>query len=625
MLQNIHDKAKGWVAYVIIFLISIPFALFGINSYIGGGANRVVAEINGEEVQASVVNAELLDIKQQFSQLAGLDDKMLKQMALERVVSRILLEQEVKQHNYRVSNADVLKEITQIPAFHKEGKFDKEQYQQVLSSNRRNEGMFEEQVRKDLAQGQFQSLVASTAFVPKEVATHYQTLKNQQRNIETFSLKMADFSAQVQVTEAQIQDYYEKNKARYMTAEQVKLAYVELKQSDFENSLQPSVEELQGFYESNKDRYVIPEKRRASHIVIAIESPETDAAAKQKATALAAEISAGTRTFEQIAQTDSADKVSAKNGGDLGLIAATDWDKAFNDAVFALKAGEISPVTKTAAGYEIIKLTQLEAAIQKTFDVAKADVDKDFRAEQAAEMFQDKDDELPTLAYENENDLAPIAAALHLKVQNSDWISREKGVGIGQFPQVREIAFSDTVKNGGRNSEKLDIADGHAVVVRLLEQKPATQKALETVKAEILQTLQTQYTRKLIINKGEALLAKLNSTQNWNVVSELALGSVDQVSKLGLIGRSDKNADPQILSTAFAMTKPAAGKYAYNNVISPNGDYHIIALSAVQAGTVKVDNTVQQGFGLHLAQREQGALLQALREQAEITLYPENL
>jgi peptidyl-prolyl cis-trans isomerase D len=625
MLQNIHDKAKGWVAYLIIFLISIPFALFGINSYLGGGGNRIVAEINGEEIQASVINAELLQIKQQFAQLAGLDDKMLKQMALDRVVSRTLLEQEVRQHNYRVSNADVLKEITQIEAFHKEGKFDKEQYQQVLSSNRRNEGLFEEQVRNDLAQGQFQSLVSSTAFVPKEVATQYQALKNQQRNIDTFSLKMADFTAQVQVTEAQIQDYYEKNKARYMTAEQVKLAYIELKRSDFEQSLTPSVEELGDFYNSNKDRYVIPEKRQASHIVIAIASPEQDVAAKQKAETLAAEISAGTRSFEQVAQTDSADGVSAKNGGDLGLIAATDWDKAFNDAVFALKSGEVSPVTKTAAGYEIIKLTKLEATIQKTFELAKADVEKDFRSEQASEMFQDKDDELPTLAYENENDLAPIAAALHLKVQNSDWISRDKGEGIGQLPQVREIAFSETVKKGGRNSEKLDIADGHALVVRLLEQKPASQKPLASVKAEISQTLQTQQTRQLIISKGEALLAKLKTTQNWNALTELALGSIDQVNKLGLISRSDKKADAQILSTAFAMNTPAAGKYEYNNVISPNGDYNIIALSAVQAGTTKVDNTVQQGFGLHVAQREQGALLQALREQAEIILYPENL
>ena len=625
MLQNIHDKAKGWVAYLIIFLISIPFALFGINSYLGGGANRIVAEINGEEIQASVVNAELLQIKQQFAQLAGLDDKMLKQMALERVVSRTLLEQEVQQHNYRVSDADVLKEITQIEAFHKDGKFDKEQYQQILKSNRRNEGMFEEQVRNDLAQGQFQSLVSSTAFVPKEVATQYQALKNQQRNIETFSLKMADFKAQVQVTEAQIQAYYDKNKTRYMTAEQVKLAYIELKRSDFEKSLTPSEEELSGFYENNKDRYVIPEKRQASHIVIAIASPEKDATAKQKAEQLAAEIKAGTRSFEQIAQTESADAISAKNGGDLGMIAASDWDKSFNDAVFALQVGEVSPVTKTPAGYEIIKLSKLEPAIQKTLAVAKADIEKDLRSEQASEMFQDKDDELPTLAYENENDLAPIATALHLKVQNSDWISRQQGQGIGQYPQIRDIAFSKTVKNDGRNSEKIDIADGHSLVVRVLEQKPATQKPLETVKVEIQQTLQQQQTRKLIISKGEALLAKLPTAQNWNVLTESALGSVDQVNKLGLISRTGSKADPQIVSTAFAMNKPATGKYEYNNVISPNGDYHLIALSAIQQGDVKVDNTVQQSFGLHLANREQGALLQALREQAEITLYPENL
>ncbi len=624
MLQNIHDKAKGWVAYLIIFLISIPFALFGINSYLGGGANRIVAEINGEEIQSSIVNAELLQLKQQFAQLAGFDDTMLKQMALDRVVSRTLLEQEVKQHNYRVSDSDVLKEITQIPAFHKEGQFDKQQYQQILKSNRRNEATFEAQVREELAQRQFQALVTSTAFIPKETATHYQGLQKQQRDIDTYSLTMANFKAQVVVTEAQVQEYYEKNKARYMTEEQVKLAYIELKRSDFETSLNASVEELTEFYNSNQDRYVIPEKRQASQIVIAVNSPKEDAAAKQKAEQLLAEIAAATRTFEAIAMSDSSDKVSAKNGGDLGIIAASDWDKAFNDVVFSLKVGDVSPVTKTDAGYKIIKLTKLEPLVQKTFEVAKADVEKDFRFEKGSEMFQDKDDELPTLAYENENDLAPIAESLRVKVQTSDWISRTQGEGIGKLPQIREAAFSEVVKSSGRNSEKLDIADGHSLVVRILEQKPAAQKALAIVKAEIMQTLSEQQTRKLIITQGEALLKKLSAQANWSVL-EIAADAPQQIQKLGLIERNNQKADPLVVAQAFSMQKPTTAKPVFGNVISPNGDYHLIALNSVKADTTALAKNAQQNFAAQIAQREQDALLEALREQAEIQLYPENL
>lgn len=625
MLQNIHDKAKGWVAYLIIFLISIPFALFGINSYLGGGANRVVAEVNGEEIQASVINADLVELKQQFAQVSGFDENSLKQLALDRAVSRTLLQQEIKNQGYRASGSDVIKEIAKIPAFQKDGKFDSEQYKQVLKANRRNENIFEQQVRNDIAQNQFQRFVPATAFVPVAEAEKYQSLKNQKRTIETFSLKMNDYKSQVQINDAQVSEYYEKNKSRYMTPEQVKIAYVELKQSDFESSLSPSDEELNEYYNNNIDRYVVPEKRHASHILISIPSPEKDAEAKNKAESIATAIKAGTRSFEDAAKAESADTVSAENGGDLGVIVASDWGKAFNDTVFSLGVNDVSDVVKTAAGYEIIKLTQLEPLVQKTFEEAKNDVDKDFRSEQASEMFQNKDDELPTLAYENETDLAPVAEALHLKVKTSDWISQSQGAGIATIPQVREAAFSEEVKVSGRNSEKLDLADGHAVVLRVIDQKAASQKPLDDVKAEITAALQAQGTRKLVTEKGEALLAKLKTNQNWSALTELSLGTEEQVEKLGALTRSDSKANPQIINTAFATTKPAEGKIEYSNVISPNGDYTVVAVTQVIAGDSKLDDNKLQEFSSYLSNREQSAMMQALREEAEITLYPENL
>jgi len=625
MLQNIHDKAKGWVAYLIVFLISIPFALFGINSYLGGGADRVVADVNGEEIQSSTIDKELLQLKQQFAQVPGFDDNSLKQLALDRVISRTLLQQEVKNQGYRASSSDVIKEISKIPAFQKEGKFDAKQYKQILKANRRNENMFEQQVRSEIAQNQFQGLVSTTAFIPTEEATHYQSLKDQKRDIETFTLKMADYADQAQVSDTQIKEYYEKNKARYMTPERVKIAYVELKRSDFEAALTPSDDELTEYYNNNVDRYVISEKRHASHILITIPSAEKEAEARKKAEAILAEIKAGTRSFEDAAKTESADTVSADNGGDLGVIIARDWGKEFNNAVFSLGVNEVSDVVKTEAGYEIIKLTQLEPSVQKTFDEAKADVDKDFRSEQAAEMFQNKDDELPTLAYENETDLAPVAEALRLKVQTTDWFSRSQGKGIAAIPQIRDAAFSEEIKATGHNSEKLDIADGHSVVIRVIDQQAASQKPLDVVKAEISTALKTQETRKIAIEKGKALLTKLKTQQNWSALTELSLGTEEQVEKHGSITRKSNKVDPQIINTAFAMKKPTEGKLEYSNVVMPNGDYSIILVKSVQAGDTKIDDSKLQGFSSYLSSREQGAMMQALREEADIKLYPENL
>ncbi len=625
MLQSIHDKAKGWVAYLIIFLISIPFALFGINSYLGGGSDKIVAKVNGEEIKSSVIDNELLQLKQQFAQLSAMDDNALKQIALDRVVSRTLLEQEIKKQGYRGSTNEVLKEISQIELFQRDGKFDATLYKQVLAANRRNEAIFEQSIRSEIAQRQFQNLVSMTALIPKSEAEQYQVLKTQKRNIEVFTIKTADYKEQIQVSDAEIKDYYEKNKSRFMTAEQVKLAYIELKLSDFAKSINPSDEELKSYYEANKDRYVISEKRYASHIVIEIPSEDKAAEAKQKADKLFAEIESGTRSFEEVAKAESADTVSKDNGGDLGIITASDWDKSFNDTVFSLKEGEVSEPVKTPAGYEIIKLTKLEPAVQKSFEEAKADVDNDYRNEQATEMFQNKDDELPTLAYENENDLAPVADALHVERQVSDWISRNQGSGIGALPQVREMAFSDEVKLTGKNSEKIDIEDGHSLVIRVIEQKPAEQKPLADVKEEIVAALKDQAVRKKVMKLGESLLAKLKTTQNWSALTDLSLGDESKVEKTGNITRKSRNANKQVIATAFAMNKPATGKIEYSNVIMPNGDYTVIALKAVQAGEAKLDNNALSTYEQYIASREQVALLQALREEAEVEIYPENL
>lgn len=325
MLQAIHDKAKGWVAYAIIGFICIPFALWGINSYFEGGSAPPAAVVNGEEISARDVQFQLSQIRQQYGRLAAsLGDEQLKQMALDNVINQTLLRQKVEEAGYRASAVEVAGNIAR--SFQTDGQFDAAQYQGFLQSQRRNQGEFESQVRDDLTLRQFQAAIASTAFVPQEQAEFYQSLRNQQRDIEYFTLQVADFADKAKITDEQIAEYYEQNKARFMTEHKVKLAYIDVNQAELVDAVEVSDELLQQYYEENADRYLTPESRNVSHILIDTES-RTEEEAEKLAQSLYDAIQSGARTFEDVAQKDSDDKVAGENNGVLADVVVGDWGR----------------------------------------------------------------------------------------------------------------------------------------------------------------------------------------------------------------------------------------------------------------------------------------------------------
>ena len=314
MLQSIHDKAKGWIAYTIVGVIVVPFALTGIYDYLQGGGNTSAAVVNGEEVPVQAVQNALLQMKQQFGgQLPEGMDAALKGNALDSVVSQTLIQQKIRDGGYRASNQEVADAIAKIDVFQKDGKFDQATYENFLKMQRRNPAEFEAQVRADLTQQQLRGAVVDTAFLPKAEAEQYQALRNQQRDVEVFTLKMADLQAQVQITDDQIAKHYEQNKASYMTDERAQLAYIELKRDDLAAKVTVDDATLKTWFEDKADQYAQPEERIAKPYSDRDgEDPAKDADAKKRIDALYAEIQAGTRTFEAIARANSDDKIARK-------------------------------------------------------------------------------------------------------------------------------------------------------------------------------------------------------------------------------------------------------------------------------------------------------------------------
>ncbi len=626
MLQSIHDKAKGWIAYVIVGVIIVPFALTGIYDYLQGGDKRIAAVVNGEDIPVQAVQNALVQLKQQFGgQLPeGMDDA-LKSNALESVINQTLVQQTIRDGGYRASNQEVADTIAAIPVFQKDGKFDKATYENFLKMQRRDPAEFEMQVRTDISQQQLRNAVLATAFLPKAEAEQYQVLRNQQRELEVFTLKLADFQTQVQVTDEQIAQYYEQNKASYMTDERAQLAYVELKRDDL--AAQVSVDEaaLKTWFETHADAYAEPEQRMVSHILVGVDDPAKDADAKKRIDALYAEIQAGTRTFEAIARADSDDKIAAEKDGQMGAIVAGDWGAEFEKAVFALNAGETSKPVKTEAGYEIIRVTEIKPAQPKTFEESRAAVEADYRKEQAEQAFLDKGEVLGRIAYEQDGDLAPAAKETGLSVQQTDWITPVQGQGIAANDKVRAAAFSEDVLKSGKNSEVLELEDGNALVIRVVNHEPAAQKPLDTVREEIRTALLAQEARKLTAQKGDELLKQLTTAQSWAALTASGLGVETAVEKTGLIGRTDAKLSPEIVQQAFALTHPAEGKSTWGSVALGNGDYAIVALKSVKAGDAALGADAEAIYSQSTGGRELEAFLKGLRAAADVETHPENL
>ena len=640
MLQEIHDKAKGWIAYAIVAFISIPFALFGISSYLGGSDSLVAATVNGEDIPAQTVQNAVLQQRQRLLQMFGgklppnFGDDSLKKQALEQAINQVLLRQLAKEHGYRASNQEIYDYVSEIPAFQKDGKFDAETYKRLLASQRRSRAGFEEDVRESIANEQFSSAIFDSAFLPNAEAVRYKQLKDQTRSVETFTLKVDDYKKGIEISGEEIKAYYASKPGQFKTDEKAKVSYIMLKETDLQKEIDVNDDKLRSFYDDNVDRFVTPEQRKVAHILVKIKAAgaEGEKQAEQKAQSLYEQIKSGKKTFEELATSDSDDEIAAKKAGEIGLIALGDMGPLFEKTAFSLKAQEVSRPVKTEAGYELIKVISLMESKQKTFDEVKTEIEKEYRQEQAQKLFNDYSDKLQTLAFENDSSLDEAADAIAVKVQTSDWINKhgspqpvksDDTFVLEKSPLVISTTFSDEVLKEGKNSDLLELATGVVAVIRLQEHQDASRKPLSEVSDEIKAALIEQKARKVTMEKGEALLGQLPE-KGWSVLDAIG-ASVDKLVKTAGLKRTDRSLPLAIVEAAFKMTKPAKDKTSYYNTILPNGDYVLIGLNSVKDGDPKLDDVEREGFYASIGAREKAAALKALRERAEIELFPENI
>ncbi len=593
MLATFRAHAKGWIAWVFVILVTVPFAFWGLSQYRSLVTTSYVAKVNGQKIMPQDFQQAYQQAYEQRQQTLGnkfnpspKQQAELKQQTLNQLIQRTLLQQQATKDHLVASKDAVRAQIQQIPAFQANGHFSFQRYQSVLSSNGMSVGQFEAQVRSDIVLQQIQDGIASSAFpIPGEVDTIAGLLK-QQRRIAWFVLPLDHFKQQAAPDEHAIKNFYNAHQAQFSTPTTVEISYVQLSQKTLEDRVKVTNAALQDYYDSHENRYGVPPARKVAEILIKpkSESAKDWAAAREKAQKLRAQVQASDtplKTFAALARKDSDDPVSRRNGGSLGYIARGQMSKTFSDTLFGIKkTGQTAKPVRLKDGWAVLQLLGERSGSVKPFSQVRDQVAKDYKASQAKNRYYTLGDKLANLAYEHAGSLKPVASALNLQIRSISGVTRDKGTGIAAKEAVRKAAFSASVLKQHQNSAPIKLGPQDAVVLRVANVSPSHLRPLAQVRDQIVAALQHQAQ---VSAAREAASNALKALRSGNTLQAVAKSMHAKLQGPKQVSRGASGLPPAVETAVFSMPPSADGAASYGTTSLAKGGEAVYSLMAVKS------------------------------------------
>jgi peptidyl-prolyl cis-trans isomerase D len=619
------------VAQVILALIALPFAFFGVDSYVQrmGTSPDEVAKIGSDRIHRVEFDNELRNQQERMRSMLGkqfdpamFDNPEVRFNILEQLINQRLLSQQATKNNIVVSEDLIRQYILDFPAFQENGKFSPEKARSILSSQGLSEAMLEYQIRNLLQQQPLQDPFGNGAFVSRTSTEQFMRLNGQQREVSVATVDVEPYLKQVNPDEAAVKAYYDGNQAQFQVPEQVRLETLTLSLDSIAAKVAVDPAEVRKNYEDNRATYADPEQRQASHILIAVKSdakPEEKAAAKAKAEDLTKQAQAAPDKFAELAKMSSEDPGSKEQGGDLGYFGKGAMDKPFEDAVFAMKqTGEIVGPVESAFGYHVIRLTGIRPEKVKPFDEVKGQIEQDLRRQKGQKQFAEAAEKFQNLVYENSDKLQPAADALQLKVVQSGLMSRAQVAALAQRnPKLVQAVFSPESLSSKRNTEAIEVGPSTLMAARVIEHKPAAPRPFADVKDEIRNMLQRKGATELATKDGEAKLAEVQQGKNVALVWDKPREFTRQQRQPGFT---------EDAITRIFRVDPAKLP-AYVGAVNDKGGYSIYRISKVTNPEVK-DDAVKTASGQLSGQVNRElflAYLGALKQKTDVVIHQENL
>ncbi len=619
MLDSIRSVAQGWVGKALLAAITVPFALFGIDSYLNqAGRNVAVAEVNGSNISVQEYANALQNVRNRLQSegkvdQAQLDSPEVKSLVLNQLINKRLLSSEIQHTKYAISDAQLSTYITSMPEFQKDGKFSQELYDQTLAQNHISASKFEAGMRADMMAQQAQDGIAKLGFVSNTRADHTFQLTNQQREVTVAELKTKDFMKDVKIDPAEVKAYYEKHKDKLLVPEQVKIEFLLFSASSLIPTIQVSDDEIKKYYDENAAKFQGNEQRRASHILIGFgvnATPEQKQQAKAKAEEILAILKKNPKRFEELAVKDSQDPGSASKGGDLGSFGRGAMVKPFEEAVFNMKVNQISDIVESEFGYHIIKLTEASGD-SSDFNSLKPKIKAELLYQKAQAAFTEKAEGFSNMVYEQSGSLEPAAKAYSGQVQKSDWLSREEGAKFFKNDKIMNLVFSEESRKEHRNTEAVEVSPNNLVSARVIDYKPSAPRSFDEVKSSIEALLKLEAASKLALAKGEAALKDLRAGKEVKDIEWITPVTVDRKNAQGLTDLAMN----QVFKTNTAQLP------AYSGIADAKQGYLLVKVIKVEPATASdadAKKTAQNDLNAALAAEYLASYKLSLRDKAKV-------
>ena len=659
MLQKLRDKTSGWIATVILGLLIIPFAFVGIEQYLGQRTDNAVAHIDApptwwpsapsfwpvsvfwthekitseefrgrfeqERMQRRAQQGEAFDARA----FESVDNK---RAILETMIDARVQEVAAQRNGLVVSNAMVQKAIMDVPGFQVDGKFNYDRYKLALASLTppQNEQQFEATVRQDLQRSMLALSVGNSNFVTSAEMDRLLRLMGERRDVSVVLLPPPAPDT-AEVSAADIQKWYDTHTAQFRAPEMVEIEFVEVDATKLPAAPVADEATLRHRYEQEKNRFVEAEQRLASHILVRVDEKAdaaTQQAAEDKAKRLAEQAKAPGADFAALARANSEDTGSQATGGDLGWVAKGMMVAPFENALFAMKAGEVSGPVKSEFGWHVIQLREVQTGSQQTFEQVRDQLAHEQAEVDRERTVSDFTSRLVDLTLKNPSSLAPAARDMNLPLQKLGPFARTNAPGIGANPALQRVAFSEEAIQSGQISDPIELSPGHSVLIRVVAHTPEQAQPLAKVRDEVIAAVRADRATKAAIKEAEALADRVNKGETLDAIAASKQLPPPQV--LPGVPRGAPIPEASVSDAIFAVEPPAAGKVSAGHAVLSNGGIVLFAVSQVTPGDIaslpaEQREVLQQQVAQVGGGDDVRALVDSLRKRVKVQVIEQNL
>ena len=578
MLDKFRSYAQTKAAQVILALVLIPFALFGIDSYLNqAGNNLSIAKVDGYKIALPEYNRAIENVRNRMmSEGKKVDPAMFdsfefKESVVDGLITKQLINNDIKKSQFKITDQQLSQYIIGMPDFQKDGKFSQELYDKVLQNNQLNPKKFEESIRNDLLIQQVRDGLQKLTFIPPNNLTETLKATSQQREVTVAEFKTKEYMAKANISEKDMQAFYDQNKSKFLAPEQVKAEFVVFSLTSILPSITVSEDEVKAFYKTNADKYQNQQQREASHILIAASknaAPAEKAKAKAKAEDVLGQIKKNPKQFEELATKYSQDPESAKKGGDLGAFGRGMMVKPFDDAVFSMKVNEISGIVESDFGYHIIKLTKVIGE-GGGFDAIKPQIKAELIYQKAQDKYAALAEDFSNKVYEQSSSLDVVSKKFNLPIQKTDWISRNESDKFFKNEALMNALYSKESIKDRRNTEAIEVTPNNLISARVVDYKAQSTKPFAEVKKSIEDYLKFEAAKKLVATEGEAALKSVADTSR----------KIDWQATVLVDRKNTKGLSQAVTNHAYKM--PTDKLPSYSGFVDGNNGYVIVKVSKV--------------------------------------------